>query len=591
MKRTVNALNALSIFGPHHGGAYREHAAFVRGVLGADVSTKIAGFIADWATDAAPGVVILTGNAGTGKTALAEVYCQTIEAELPVVDGLIEVAPGRFVVKDLSGVRREQDRSKAVCLADEIRGGGRDAKFLLCANEGLLRAAIARAGASSMTEFLDRGLASGAAQEGCAVLVNMNRQRWTGRDIWSRLLDYLTREELWEPCECCGGAEWCPIAANAVALREPAVRESARWLVQFASGGGVATLRELLAVLAHAITGGFTCDEVQRRHELRGDEAFSADSAYFNLFFGEGLSAARAERSPLLQGLRDSGIGGAADLEIDSWLRDAGDAPREVRELAAGNGALPNARVQTGVGPMSFEKLGETIALSDDSATVDACQKDLARGRNFLSLWRRRVFFEAAPFVRGRAGAFARMSKFSYFDDLLELAEALRAGRRAAEDRQRIVTGLNYLAAGFHSFAGHLVVPDAASLVARNPGSFRRPAPSLVHSEIPIDRVSLRPEDSDELRAMLDADDVRVILVVNRGAGGPAELVLTPRLYQAIRESGEFRAPVGSDIPEMVELESFYASLATAPAAELIRIVDPEREAIRAVTLPEFRHA
>jgi hypothetical protein len=571
VKKTVGALNALSIFGPHHSGAYREHAAFVREVLGSDVPTKIGSFITDWATDDASGVVILTGNAGTGKTALAELYCRTIGAELPAQDGLIEVTPGRFVVKDLSGVQLAGERNEAVRLADELRGGGRDAKLLLCANEGLLRAAIGDVGLPSLTGFLDRGLADGAAVESSAVLVNMNRQRWTGREIWNRLLDYLTREELWQPCECCGGAEWCPIAANATALREPTVRESARWLVQFAAGSGVATLRELLAVLAHAITGGLSCEEVQRRHEVRGDEAFFADTAYSNQFFGEGLSAARAERSPLLQGL--------------------GDAPRELRELAAGDGAPSHARVQTPVGPMSFEKLGETISLSDDRTTVEACLDNLARGRNFLSLWRRRVFFEAAPFVRGRTGAFTRLSKFSYFDDLLDLAEALRAVRHTAEDRQRIVTGLNYLAAGFHSFAGHLIVPDAASLVARNPGSFRRPAPSLVHSEIPVERVSLRPEDSDELRAMLDADDVRVVLVVDRGADASAELVLTPRLYQAIRESGEFRAPVGSDIPEMVELESFYANLATAPAAEAIRIVDPEREAIRAVTLPELRRA
>src|SRR5436309_2197341 len=121
MKKTVEALNGLSIFGPHHGGAYREHAAFVREVLGTDVPTKIGGFIADWAADAAPGVVILTGNAGTGKTALAEVYCRAVGAELPAADGLIEAAKGRFVVKDLSGVRRAQDRTEAVGLAEEIR--------------------------------------------------------------------------------------------------------------------------------------------------------------------------------------------------------------------------------------------------------------------------------------------------------------------------------------------------------------------------------------------------------------------------------------------------------------------------------------
>ena len=561
----------------------------MREVLGDDVPTKIGGFLSAWAATDDPGTVVLTGNAGTGKTALAEIYCRTVRAELPADDGLIEVAPGRFVVKDLSGVRYEADRLDVVQLAGELREGSRNAKLLLCANEGLLRATIAGASRPDLADLLDKGLANGAVRDARAVLINMNRQRWTGKEIWDGLLNYLTREELWQPCECCGGAEWCPIRANALAFRRPVVRESARWLVQFASGAGVATLRELLAVLAHAITGGLSCEDVKQRYDQRGVEAFFADSAYFNLFFGDGLATARAERSPLLLSLRECGVGAVADLETDLWLRDSGVAPRELRELAASNGVAAHTQVQTPVGPMSFQELGETISLSDDRTTVQSCLENLARGRNFLSLWRRRVFFEAAAFVRGRAGAFTRLSKFSYFDDLLDLVESLRAGRPMAEDRQRIVTGLNYLAAGFHSFAGHLVVADGASLVARNPGSFRRPAPSLVHSQIPVDRVALRPEDSDELREMLDADDVRVVLAVEHGAGEAAELVLTPRLYQAIRESGEYRAPVGRDIPEMVELESFYATLAAAPSSDAVRIVDPSREAIRAVTLPEFR--
>ena len=589
MKPTVEALNALSIFGPHHGGAYREHAALVRELLGDDVPTRIGAYITRWSKTDSAGVVILTGNAGTGKTALSELYCRALGAELPAADGLVEIASTRFVVKDLSGVEREGERHEAVRLAEAIRRGETESKLLLCANEGLLRAEIGQAGVGELAALLDSGLTSGAVREEKAVLVNMNRQRWTAREIWDLLVDYLTREALWQPCEGCKGAAWCPIASNAAALRTPTVRESMRWLVQFAAGGGVATLRELLAVLAHSITGGLTCDEVVRRHEQRDDEAFSADDAYFNLFFGDDLSAARAERSPLLQGIRESGVGQAADLEVDSWLRDAGAAPREVREIAAGVESPTHALLHTKVGPMSFDRLGETIGLSDDRAAVAACLEDLARGRNFLSLWRRRVFFEAAPFIRGRTGAFGRLSRFSYFDDLLDLAEALREGRQAPEDRQRVIIGLNYLAAGFHSFAGHLVVPDAASLVARNPGSFRQPSPSLVHSEIPVDHVSLRPEDSGELRELLDADDLRVIFEVTFPESS-AELVLTPRLYQAIRESGEYRAPVGGDIPEMIELESFYASLSTSRSPGAIKIVDPGREAIRAITLPEVTH-
>jgi hypothetical protein len=587
VKRTVDALNALSIFGPHHGGAYREHSAFVREVLGEDVPTKIGDFIRDWASSGEARAVVLTGNAGTGKTALAEAYCGAAGAELPDVDGLVDLGRDRFVVKDLSGVPQEAVRNEAITLAAAIRDDKFDGQLLLCANEGMLRAAIGSADQEKLIVLLDGGLENGAAVEEKAVVVNMNRQRWTSREMWEKLLDYLTRQELWERCDGCGGGR-CPLCTNSAALRKPEVREAARWLVQFASGGGVATLREILAIVSYAITGGLSCEEVQQRLEQHGDNAFSADDAYFNLLLGAGLSSARAERSPLLQGLLEAGVGKTADLEVDSWLRDAGDAPREIGDLASSDGDGVHSRVVTALGPMSFKGLGEAISLSDDSATVDACLHDLADGRNFLSLWRKRVFFEASAFVGGRAGAFTRLSRFSYFDDLLDLAEALRAGQEVAEERQRLVTGLNYLAAGFHSFAGHLVVPDSASLAARNPGSFRPPAPSLVHGEIPVERVTIRLEDGEELRAILDADDVRVILSVHQDNGRSAELILTPRLYQAIRDSADFRTPVGGDIPEMTELEALYAELASAPAPQVVRVVDPGREAIRSVTLPSL---
>lgn len=587
MNETVEALNALSIFGPHHAGAYREHAAFVRRVLGADVDTRVGVFISEWALSGAPRVVILTGNAGTGKTALAEAYCRAIGATLPEADALAEVQVGRFVVKDLSGVPTEAERRHAVEHAVAIARGA-DAQLLLCANEGLLRAVLATADASELEGLLDLSLTEGAQVEPRIVVINMNRQRWTAPSIWHALVGYLTREELWAPCAGCP-ASACPIAANASALRESGPREAARTLIQFASGASVVTLRELLSVLAHAVSGGLSCGDVLERYERHGEDAFAADSGYFDWFLGGSLPTSRAERSALLKTLREAGLGEVADLEVDSWLRDATGAAREIRALATDEGAPVHSRIRTRVGPMTFAALGETISLSADRSLVDACLEDIVGGRSFLRLWRRRVFFEGAPYVGGRGAAFRRLSRFSYFGDLLELLEALRHGRPVAEERQQLVTGLNYLAAGFPSFGGHLIVPDTASLAARNPGSFRPPSPSLVHDEVPVERIALRLEDGDEIRALLDTDDVRLLLRVEREQV-PVDVVVTPRLFQAIRESGDYRAPVGAEIPEMTELENFYAALATTGGRGGLRVVDPARETIRAVTLPAIPH-
>jgi hypothetical protein len=588
MNETVAALNSLSIFGPGQGGAYREHSAAVRAALGPDVPTKLGAYINNWARSETPGVLVLTGNAGTGKTALAEAFCAAVGAVLPVADELVEVSGRRFVVKDLSGVLRSA-RADVLRLADEIAEQRRDAQLLVCANEGLLREALEDQGGGALSSMLDLALERGAAsssERGSRILVvNMNRQRWTGQEEWTALLDYLTRAELWGECDGCPVKAVCPIRRNADALRDPTVREGGRRLVQLGSGSSVASLRELLALLARSITGGLRCEDVVRR-TAPGGQPFSAHDAYFNLFLGAELSEEQVERSSLLQAIRETGVGHVADLEVDGWLRDSGPAPIEIRRLANPADATPHGIVFTRIGAMTFHDLGETVTISDDAIRVESCLKDLASGANFLSLWRRLLFFEAHPFIGGRAGAFARLSRFSFFGELLNLAEQLRAGRETAEERQRVIIGLNYLSAGFHAFNGHLVVPDAGSLAARNPGSFRPPFPSLVHSEVSVDHVALRLEDGDELRHLVDTDDVRVVLRVERGGGRVAELVLTPRLYQAIRESSDFRAPVGGDIPEMTELSAFYAELAEGPAATGLHIVDPGRGTIKKVTLP-----
>src|SRR4051794_19053770 len=66
MNATVGAINSLSIFGPHQAGAYREHSRGAVAVLGPGIETHIGRYVADWAVGGADGLLVLTGNAGTG---------------------------------------------------------------------------------------------------------------------------------------------------------------------------------------------------------------------------------------------------------------------------------------------------------------------------------------------------------------------------------------------------------------------------------------------------------------------------------------------------------------------------------------------
>jgi hypothetical protein len=448
----------------------------------------------------------------------------------------------------------------------------------------VLRDALRETPDPELEALLDRALESGASKtkpELGVVIVNMNRQRWTSAKMWGLLLDYLVREQLWEKCEGCASNGLCPIQANAAALRQPGPREAARRLIQSASGGSVSTLRELLSILSHGITSGLSCEEVGAAHA-----PFDAVHGYFNLFLGEGLSRERLERSALIQEMRNVDLGSVSDVEVDEWLRDPKSAPEEVAKLGEPSEPTPHAMVTTLVGELTFRQFGETIAISDDAVKVAACMEDYVDGRKVLELWRRRVFFEAHAALGGWKASFGRLTNQTSFGELIDVASALRGDGDATDTRRAIILGLNYLSAGFAKFGGYLVVPDPGSLAARNPGTFRLPAPSIVHSKVRVEKITLASEDGPDLVEMLDTDDVRVVLTAKDPSGFESRLLVTPRLFEMVLRSGRFRAPAGADLPEINELMGFYAGLSSAPVEGPLEVVDPSLGVIRSVTLP-----
>lgn len=605
----VSALRSLSVFSADQAGAYREHFASLASALGDDIETRLSKFLAGWAQEKTPGVVILTGNAGTGKTAVAEAYCVAAGGSLPTSDTLNEVATGQHVVKDLSGLPDPAARAKTVGLVLSSA----ESQTLICANEGVLRDALIDIGAEEATQVLDEALRSGAAQSGILTIVNVNRQRPTGDRIWGQILDYITREELWGGCEGCpystGG---CPMRTNADQLRRPDVREQLRTVVRLASGEAVPTLREVLAILAWAVVGPHSCTQVRDLNRDRGQSAYGATDGYFARLLGGGLAASTAERSPLLTALRRSGLGYVSDLEVDGWLRDASGAPDRVRNIAGDPhvtrpdiqwegriaplaGSLsPLDRVRTKQGEMTFYALGEMVSTDEDPARVDDGLEALVQGDGVTNapaerLWRQRMFFEAANEIGGSASAAGRLLTYRHIGDLVELAHKAAGRRDTVIDVNEIVRGLNFLVTGFSSPNEGLIVPDPACLFARDPGSFRPARPSLVHGQIQLDDLLVRVPDRGMVETVLDIDYVEVELV----ALGSEDLSLriSPRMYEAIREAAAYQGPVGQGVAEMNDLRGFYGRLAShLPADTTLRVADPDSNppALVTISLPHF---
>lgn len=609
----VGALRRLVVFGVDQSGAYRELFGPIAERLGPGVPTRLITWLSDWARGPAAGVVILTGNAGTGKTAAAEAVCRVLGVELPQTDDLVNVG-GALLAKDVSGIatrRARADAFRAVLAAANAR------KALMCANEGVLRDAAEDLAADhpELQEALDVCLHRGAARSNDIVILNLNRQRLTADGLWGAVLDYLTASDLWHGCDGCpaGTGEptdvGCPLRANAEALRRSDTRTALRMLLQVAAGEAVLTMRETLALLSYAICGDasgdsgesgmWTCEQVRSRARDRGANAFTASSAYFNLLFGVGLSFDTRERSPLLNALARLGPGRTADLEVDDWLRDSGRADIDIRHLAgaprpdAGDGLLagshsPLDRVRTTAGEMTFHRLGELVSISEDEEKVRAGVKALVAAEPpAQQMWRRRVLLEGSSSLGGPSAALTRLIALSNAPDLLGLAQRVARGGDVVTDLKQIIKGLNFLVTGFGDASEGLIVPEPASLFARNPGSFRPARPAFVHAKVTTDRIRLDVLDRGIVEDLLDVDHVEVRLVVDRS--DDLGLTIGPRMYQAVREAERFRGPVGHGTAEMTDLRSFYGRVAEAVPAEAgLQVADPSRSALVRVQLPYF---
>lgn len=610
----VQALKALSVFSADQAGAYREHYAPLARVLGRDVETKLGRYVIGWADDTSPGVLILTGNAGTGKTAVAQSYCEALGAGLPEEDELTEITATSWVIKDLSGLRDSSVRAATLAAVLDRRG---EAQALVCANEGVLRDALDAIGSAPVVEALELALRQGAARHDNITIVNVNRQRPTGDRIWAQLLDFVTREELWLGCTDCpfdlGG---CPMRSNAKQLRNPTVRDQLRTLVRLATGEAVPTLREVLAILSWAIVGDHSCEKVKDQNLALGSDAFTASSGYFTRAVGGGLSGEAVERSPLMAAMGDSGLGNVSDLEVDGWLRDTGGAPFNVRALAGDPTTLssppgseiadaprpdalagsrsPLDRVRTKQRVMTFHALGEMVSTDEDLVRVDDGLDALVSGDGSsnapaLRLWRQRVFFEVPDQLGGGESAARRLIEYRHLPGLIALARKAAARADVIIELTQLVQGLNFLVTGFSSPDEGLIVPDPAFLFSRDPGSFRPARPSLVHSLIDRDRLTVATPDHGLVEDILDVDHIDIDLIVDRDPR--LTLRVGPRMYEAIREAAEFQGPVGQGVAEMNDLRGFYGRLADSAEPDgTLRVANPDSRppALARIILPHL---
>jgi serine/threonine protein kinase len=234
-------------------------------------------------------LVIVTGNAGDGKTAFLQQVESLFEQNGAIVHRMPSKNGSRWAWEERNyesnydGSQDEEDRSNDIVLdtflkpfeGDEMAGLAGSEVRLIAINEGRLLDFLAHGPRASifggLRRFVNDALVGGLAPEG-ALLVNLNLRAVTAdgeNSLVERQLLQLLQPSLWAPCEQCSLRASCPLLHNANTMRDlnsgPAVRERVRRLFEVVHLRRRAhiTMRDLRSALSWLLLRDHGCGDIK----------------------------------------------------------------------------------------------------------------------------------------------------------------------------------------------------------------------------------------------------------------------------------------------------------------------------------------
>jgi serine/threonine protein kinase len=354
-------------------------------------------------------LVVITGNAGDGKTAFLDRLLVAAAADGPdrpvrhSSGAEFTLPSGLRMLTNADGSQDDGDRANDEVLLDffapfagDTATGIESETRLIAINEGRLVDFLSTHADRfpALADLVEEGLGGGTAP-GPVLVVNLNRRSLliAGDEldgpVFDRLLERMTHENHWEACASCALADSCYARHNAVTFAHPSagatIRARLRRLFRLTELRGLShlTVRDVQSALAFMLTSDRTCAQI---HELySGDQAQEIlDSFYFTSWAG-----AKGTKDRLLALLRQIDVARVADPALDRRLDYVGaDGGRAVITVDQ-RGDYDQQLLRT-----AFDGLPRGAA--SGAATDDAAD----RHRRYLAAARRRFYFECVDEAR-----------------------------------------------------------------------------------------------------------------------------------------------------------------------------------------------
>ncbi|WP_394679948.1 hypothetical protein [uncultured Exiguobacterium sp.] len=302
---------------------FDEHTKKIEYSIDTNVNKKI---IEELSTS--PRSIIITGNAGDGKTRICRnVYDQLVEEEFKgwPESGIAEISYKNYkirIIKDLSELKNEVIVEELKKLQDSLENDESKVYFLIAANEGKLTHTLVKyPELNKLKNAVTPQFISNNKELEMTKEVKVYNLLYASSSIYAKkIVEGWNEEQNWSICSDCASKSKCIINRNHLALSDKTTKNRImRMYKSLDMNGKHMTMRELLIHLAYTQTGGMACKDI---HEASDSESIQglAKKSYYENFFGNNLRPEVFEEIGGIQEFKSLDPGYISDSLIDDFL-------------------------------------------------------------------------------------------------------------------------------------------------------------------------------------------------------------------------------------------------------------------------------